>query len=135
MTSGKTLIISILLLLSSTTNLFVKSLPMSINKNVVKEKQEESKENLPRELKTKIEYDTYMILYYKNMCVYLRGFKNNYRKSISYIIQKSNNKKLTTDNMLITSKNYGIEIHFNQPVRNLEYFFSRTYDENMAYLA
>ena len=52
-TRSTTLIFSILLLLSSTTNLFVKSLPITINKNAVTEKQEENKENLQRELKAK----------------------------------------------------------------------------------
>ena len=124
-----------MILLISTTNLIVNTLPMPINKNAVAQKQEENKENSPRELKAKIEYDTYMILYYKKMCTYLRGFKNNYRKRISYIIQKPNKNKLKADKMLIISKSYGIEIHFNEPVINLEYFFSRAYDENMAYLA
>ena len=129
-----TLILSFLILLSSTTNLFIKSFSMREIKKASIEKSEENKGYAPRKLKQKNEFDTYIILYFKNICIYSRGFINNYRKSISYLIQRPNNNKLKPDRSLIITKSYGIEIHFNNPVRNLEYFFSTTYDRNMEYL-
>ena len=34
------------------------------------------------------QYDSYMVLYFKEDCNYSKGFKNNYRKNISFIINR-----------------------------------------------
>ena len=100
------------------------------NKKVIRNKQE----NLQRGLAKLEEYDTYIILYFKEDCNYSEGFKNEYRNNISFIIERENNTKLNSEETLFINKNFGIEIHFNSIINNLNYFFSRNYDENMKYL-
>ena len=62
-----TLILSFLILLSSTNNLFIKSFPMREIKKASIEKSEENKGYAPRKLKQKNEFDTYMILYFEKV--------------------------------------------------------------------
>ena len=81
-----------------------------------------------------VDYDTYALLYFKEDCNYSEGFKNQYRNGISFIINRENNDKLTSEDAFIAHKNHGIEIHFNKTVTNLGTFFSRPFDKNMEYL-
>ena len=80
------------------------------------------------------EYDTYIVLYFKEDCSYSEGFKNNYRSNISYILNRENNNKLTSEETLIIRKEIGIEIHLNSPIMRLDTFFSSPFDANMEYL-
>ena len=80
------------------------------------------------------QYDSYMVLYFKEDCNYSKGFKNNYRKNISFIINRENDYNLTSEETLIIHKGFGIEIHFNSSVRDLGYFFHRYSDNNMEHL-
>ena len=91
-------------------------------------------ENYIRNLDRNNEYDTMIILYFKEDCNYSTGFKNNYRKIISFIINRENNTKLTSQEELIIHTGFGIEIHFNASVKDLKYFFSTSYDYRMQYL-
>ena len=77
--------------------------------------------------------DSFMVIYFKENCNY-KEFYNIYRRNVSYIINKGNNIQLTSRDELNINKEYGIEIHFNNRVKNLEFFFSRDIDENMQYL-
>ena len=65
------------------------------------------------------EYDSYMLLYFKEDCNYSRGFKNEYRNNISFIINRKNNSKLKSEDELIISKDICIEIHFDKNINNL----------------
>ena len=94
----------------------------------------ENPEKIPLDLEEEDEYDTYISLYFKGDCEYPRGFKNEYRESISYIINRENNVRLIKEEALMIHKGFEVEIHFNNIVRNLENFFSREIDENMEYL-
>ena len=86
-----------------------------------------------RNLEEENPYDSYMVIYFKEDCNY-KEFYNIYRKNINYIINKENNAQLTSTTELIIHKGFGIEIHFNIAIKNLEFFFSRSIDENMQYL-
>ena len=88
----------------------------------------------PRFLEVDDEKDCYMLLYFKQTVNYQGGFKNDYRKNISFIINRENNASLTGEETLIANKGFEIEIHFNASVKNLEKFFSSVFDENMHYL-
>ena len=50
------------------------------------------------------------------------------------MINRENNYNLTSEEELIVSPNFGIEIHFNQKVRNLAKFFDASTDSNIEYL-
>ena len=91
-------------------------------------------ENTKRNVEGTNGNDNYMLIYFKEDCNYQK-FSNIYRTEISFIINKENNANLTSKETLIIHKRFGIEIHFNKAIRNLEYFFSRGLDENMQYLA
>ena len=91
-------------------------------------------ENTKRNLEGDNANDNYMLIYFKEDCNYQK-FSNIYRTEISFIINKENNENLTSKEILTIHKGFGIEIHFNKAIRNLEYFFSRGLDENMQYLA
>ena len=80
------------------------------------------------------QYDSYMILYFKEDCNYSEGFKNNNRKNISFIINRENGHELTSEETLNIHKGFGIEIHFNFPIRSLQFFFDRNTDNNIKYL-
>ena len=77
--------------------------------------------------------DSYIVIYFNDDCNY-KEFYNIYRRNITYIINKETNTKLTSRTALDIHKGFGIEIHFDIIVKNLEYFFSRGLDKNMQYL-
>ena len=89
--------------------------------------------NYPRDLEEVDAYDSYMVIYFQKDCNYTE-FYNIYRKKISFIFNKANNTNLTSRTALVIHKGFGIEIHFDIAVQNLEYFFSRGLDQNMEYL-
>ena len=91
------------------------------------------KNNL-RNLEMANKYDNYVVLFFKEDCNYSKGFKNDYRNEISFIVNRKNNAKLTSEEALIINKDFGIEIHFNKTINNLQYFFSADIDKNMKYL-
>ena len=128
-----TLIISfiILILLDSSTHILGKPLSKS-------QKSRLSKGNVVNEAQRFLEggdgYDIYMLLYFKQTVSYPGGFINDYRKSISFIINRENNTHLTSEETLIVNKGFGIEIHFNTTIKNLAKFFSAVFDENMQFL-
>ena len=105
-------------------------------------KSESNFSGIINEIKTKYyghkvainQYDSYMVLYFKEDCNYSKGFKNNYRKNISFIINRENDYNLTSEETLIIHKGFGIEIHFNSSIRDLGYFFHRYSDNNLVYL-
>ena len=77
--------------------------------------------------------DSYIVIYFNDDCNY-KEFYNIYRRNITYIINKETNTKLTSRTALDIHKGFGIEIHFDIIIKNLEYFFSRGLDKNMQYL-
>ena len=96
------------------------------------------KGNVGREVKRYLdnddENDSYMVLYFKENVNYPWGFKNDYRKNINFIINRENNARLTSEEALTINKDFGIEIHYNIRIANLEQFFSAVFDENMEYI-
>ena len=97
--------------------------------------KEEPYENISRYLEEKDEYDNFIVLYFKEDCEYSEGFKNKYREDISFIINRENNNtKIDSGERLIINKNFGIEIHFNKSIKNLQYFFDYYEDNNMKYV-
>ena len=125
------LICSILLIISFIFLIFRK-----YNKQYHKEKYTQRRLNkyFKKHLEEVNEYNTYIILYFKEDCNYPEGFKNKNRKDISFIINTENNIKLRGDEALIINNKFMIEIHFNKIVTNLEGFFSALGDKNMEYL-
>ena len=61
----------------------------------------------------KLEYDTYITLYFKEDCTYQTGFDNVYRGGINFIRNTQNNENFTSNETLIINKNIAYEIHFN----------------------
>ena len=102
-------IIFFMLLISST---FQKHL-----KKVKKNKLNEGSYNgdTIRNLEDKL--NNFMVLYYKEDCYYYNGFQNEFRYNISFVINRENNYNLTSEEELIVSPNFGIEIHFNQNLK------------------
>ena len=90
-----------------------------------------TKPKYQRYLSEEDEYDSYMVLYFKEDCNYTKGFK---REKVSYIINRKDNSKISNEDKLNIEKDYPIEIHFAQPVDDLFIFFSYMYDNNMEYL-
>ena len=90
--------------------------------------------NLEEKNQRSLEYDTYMILYFKEKCTYSGGFQNDYRKGISYIFNTENEAILTSKQYLYLYKDSRIDIHFNETVKSLEKFFDYNSDLNVKYL-
>ena len=126
-------IISLLILINFTIYIFGKPLPkFKSNKNYKKSLSENETKNLAKEDDY---YDSYMILKFKKNLDYPKGFKNDYRKDISFLINRENNSKLKSNEKLNINKNFEIEIHFNKAIKNLRSFFSKDEDKNIFYLA
>ena len=79
-------------------------------------------------------YESYIILYFNEDCRYPNGFTNPRRSDISYIINRENNDKITSETELIINKDFRIEIYFSSSVRDMRSFFDRDYDDNIQYL-
>ena len=90
-----------------------------------------TKPKYQRYLSEEDEYDSYMVLYFKEDCNYTEGFK---REKVSYIINRKDNSKISNEDELNIEKDYPIEIHFAQPVDDLIGFFRCEHDNNMGYL-
>ena len=86
-----------------------------------------------RNLEESNTYDSYMVIYFKEDYNY-KEFYNIYRRNISFIINRENNDILMNKTEFSGHKEFGIEIHFDTSVKNLESFFSRDIDKNMQYL-
>ena len=81
------------------------------------------------------ESNNYIIIYFRENFIYPTGLYNSYREDISYIIKTDDqNNKLNKTSFFSIDKEYGIEIHFDEKVTNLNNFFSIDYDMNMQYL-
>ena len=78
------------------------------------------------------EYDSYIVIHYRNESNYPNGFKNDFRNNISFIINRRDNSTLTDQDELNITAGTEIEIHFNSSVKNMENFFSQILDKNMA---
>ena len=122
------LIYVMMVLLSSSFYIHAKPLPKfsksQIDKGISEQK---SQRNLQSE-----EEDSYIVLHYGKETTYTNGFKNDYRKNISFILLRTDNSKLTDEDELNIPAGSEIEIHFNSSVNNIENFFSQSIDENMA---
>ena len=86
-----------------------------------------------RNLEESNTYDSYMVIYFKEDYNY-KEFYNIYRRNISFIINRENNDILMNKTEFSGHKEFGIEIHFDTSIKNLESFFSRDIDKNMQYL-
>ena len=125
------LIFYFLILIDSAKNIFGMKIPKFSKK---KYNIENIKENSPRYLQEKNTSDSYMILYFTDNCNYPNGFKNEYRHGIRFIVQRQNNYTLSIEKELSINKDFGIEIHFNSNITNLNNFFSSSSDDNMNFL-
>ena len=82
-----------------------------------------------------LEDDNYIIIIFNQDCYYSSGFLNIKRHNIDYIINEENkNIQYTSTQTLNIHKGYKIEIHFNNDINDLNFFFSRYYDPYMRYL-
>ena len=100
-------------------------------KNIARRYPEKNKLVIFRKLE---EYDTYITLSFKEDCTYQTGFGNIFRNGINYIKNTQNDEKFYSGDTLTIIKDTEFEIHFNESVTNLNYFFSSSDDENMIYL-
>ena len=114
--------------------ILIGSLPHNLGNKLTKLKipiKNSPKEKTPRNL----ESDNYIVLYFNQDFSYSGGFQNSVRDNISYIInQKYQYKKYTSLDVLDVYKGFGIEIHFNTPIKSLEFFFEGYIDTNMQNL-
>ena len=95
---------------------------------------ESMEDNYPRYMEEADEYDSYIILYFQKDLQYSESFKNSYRENISYILNRKKNVKFKAEEKIKVDKGFGVEIHFDKPVNNLNNFFSSFYDRNMNFL-
>ena len=91
-------------------------------------------DNVNKLSKRQLQTDNYILIKFNRDCNYPKGFENDWRMNISYIINRENNANLTSIQELIIHKEYGIEIHFNLDLTDLFSFFSKYEDNNMEYL-
>ena len=122
------LIFYFLILIDSAKNIFGMKIPKFSKK---KYNIENIKENSPRYLQEQNTFDSYMILYFTDNCNYPKGFKNEYRNGI---FLRQNGYNLSIEDELSINKGFGIEIHFNSNITNLNNFFSSSSDDNMNFL-
>ena len=73
--------------------------------------------------------DNFIIIYFNSGIYYQEGFKNNMRNNISFIIHE--NLIYSGTKRININANSKMEIHFNNPINNLESFFDSFYDNNM----
>ena len=69
-------------------------------------------------------YDNYISIYFVQDCSYSNGFKNERRKKISFIINGENNANLTSEEALVIHKDFKIEIHFSERLKDLDFFYT-----------
>ena len=99
-----TLIISFIILMDLGKYMLVKSFPKSPNKKI---DLGNTSENASRYLQESNKFDdNYILLFFKEDCQYSQGFKNDFRNSISYIINRENNSNLTSEETLIVHKDF-----------------------------
>ena len=75
------------------------------------------------------EMKNYIIVYYGKEVNYSKGFANEYRNDINFIIHE--NSTLSDTDSFTVKAGSKIEIHFAFPITSLEYFFSLDDDENV----
>ena len=86
-------LLSFIILVDSSFFIFGKPL-LKFQKQKIR--SEKTNKNVRRYLDEKDNYDTYIILSFKEDCNYSNGFYNYYRNNIDFIINKENNDKLTS---------------------------------------
>ena len=111
-------------------NLHGESLSKFQNRNTERESIEK---NESRNLR-KLEYDTYITIYFKEDCTYQTGFAHGARAGVNFIRNTQNNENITIEGILTLNKNIAHEIHFNKKVINMNSFFSSSEDDNMINL-
>jgi len=70
--------------------------------------------------------NNYIIVKYKTQSKYEKGFQNEYRQGIKYII--NGDSTVGPNKTLAIEGNIEIQIHFVEPIKSLDYFFY--YDDN-----
>ena len=101
-----------------------------IHKGIIKNSEAvEIKENHNRNLSD--DGGGYMTLYYNSDANYSRGFKNDHRKNILYIVNGDNDEHIAENAALNIVAGNKIEIHFKIPPNELDYFFSITSDNQV----
>ena len=112
-----------MIFLTSLTNIFGMPIPKFQKKNDTVKKIKET----PRGLQEQNKSDSYMVLYFSDDCNYSKGFKNEYRNNIRFIVNRQNGLILSDEEVLDINKDSVIEIHFDLFINNLSYFFSIDY--------
>ena len=79
----------------------------------------------------KCESTNLITIFYSEDTQYTSGFKNNYRKGISFIIGKDHNKKIKPTDALSIAKGNKIELYFEDNIKYFEKFFDSTNDKNV----
>ena len=74
----------------------------------------------------------YIIVYYGKDIVYGKGFINDYRNDVKYII--ADDLLYTKDEPINISKGSKIEISLSSSITSLDNFFDKTYDNNAQYI-
>ena len=70
-------------------------------------------------------------MYYRYNVTYDKGFQNDYRKNIGYLINVAHKNKINANESLSVHKKSKLEIYFNSNEISLESFFSRKNDNNI----
>ncbi len=78
------------------------------------------------------ESDNFISIYFAKDVIYYYGFENNMRNNISFIIHE--NLTYPGEKKLNVKANSKVEIHFNNPVHNLESFFDSSYESKVKYI-
>ena len=70
----------------------------------------------------------HILVYYREGFSYSRGFKNDYRKNIGYLIHGDHKNKIKADEFLYVRQNVKLGIYFDSDEIPLEFFFSSEKD-------
>ena len=79
--------------------------------------------NITNDFRKLDEYDTYITVYFNEDFTYPTGFPNIFRNGINFIRNTQNDEKVYNGEALTINKNIAFEIHFNESVEDLTYFF------------
>ena len=79
----------------------------------------------------KCESSNFIAISFSKDTYYSKGFANDYRKNIQFIINKNSNSKISGEDDLYLPAGSKLEIYYSSPVESLENYFNKENDINV----
>jgi surface protein len=79
----------------------------------------------------KCESSNYIVIFFGKDTLYSKGFANNYRKDIQFLLVQNNHSKISSEEELFIKSGSKLEIYYSSPVESLENYFNKEIDINM----